>query len=408
MQTSNATDIAAAFFAENAGYSYDPKTETAKEGRERVGRILAAAEGKAKEFGFEVLWVEDDEPAEFQEEDGSWNSADASVAVLRDSNGTILASLGGIIESGDYAERRNYRRVVAAELASEAVAKKIAADAEAIVAAGIRSNRRNWKKDIILPYIGGTETHDLPNGWTVEIEIEIEQDYYNAEPSWERGDGYGYGIVSEWTSRDKRPGERVLVSDRDSKRFYDIEATTKKAKREGWDIVDEKATPGMTRKARIAAAVEADFEFHRGYANDEWTYAGYIVTLRDEAGNELNEDSCLGFETVGTYLRETVRSAIAGMIVQARKEARKARALAEAERQADIFKAIVEADKARHEARVLREVWKVALQQANASISETTLESADRIISRLEAEANDATFAEARVEHAALLTKRLA
>jgi hypothetical protein len=88
----NTNDIAAAFFAENAGY--------------------------------EVLWVEDDEPAEFQEEDGSWNSADASVAVLRDSNGTVLASRGGIIESDDYAERRNYRRVVAAELASEAVGAK--------------------------------------------------------------------------------------------------------------------------------------------------------------------------------------------------------------------------------------------------------------------------------------------
>jgi hypothetical protein len=45
---------------------------------------------------------------------------------------------------------------------------------------------------------------------------------------WEAHDGHG--PVSEWTSRDKRPGERVLCADRGSHRFYDFAGAVRIAK----------------------------------------------------------------------------------------------------------------------------------------------------------------------------------
>jgi len=113
------------FFYDNAGYSYAPPTETVEDGRTRGAKALAKAEEYAERKGWYILW-EDDGEAEFQEEDGSWNSAPAVSATLMENScakntSACLASLGGIMESNDDAERDDYRRVVAAELAEEAM-----------------------------------------------------------------------------------------------------------------------------------------------------------------------------------------------------------------------------------------------------------------------------------------------
>ena len=63
-----------------------------------------------------------------------------------------------------------------------------------------------------------------------EYQVEIVPDEFHGLP-WEENDGHG--IVSEWTSRDKRAGELVLNSNRGSKRFYDYAGTLKIAKRDG-------------------------------------------------------------------------------------------------------------------------------------------------------------------------------
>ena len=70
-------------------------------------------------------------------------------------------------------------------------------------------------------------------GFALRVEVERDQEYHSAP--WDEYDGNG--IISEWTHRDKAPGERVLVSDRygGAKRYYDIEGTMKRALEEGWD-----------------------------------------------------------------------------------------------------------------------------------------------------------------------------
>lgn len=88
---------------------------------------------------------------------------------------------------------------------------------------------------------------------------------------WEECDGEG--IVSEWTSRAKMPGERVLASDRRSYRYYDIAATQAKAIEEGWD-----AEPYTgTRKQRAARAVEVNYQRLRAWCNGEWHYCGVAI-----------------------------------------------------------------------------------------------------------------------------------
>ena len=102
------------------------------------------------------------------------------------------------------------------------------------------------------------------DGTAYRIEYHFDSD---ADLPWEGCDGHG--IVSEWTLRDKRPGERVLCSDRQSKRYYDVQATSEKAKREGWGIAPE-LDKGLTQKQITALAVENDFQYLRGFCNDQW------------------------------------------------------------------------------------------------------------------------------------------
>jgi hypothetical protein len=122
---------------------------------------------------------------------------------------------------------------------------------------------------------------------------------------WEESDCHG--IVSDWTTRDKHPGERVLSSERNSKRYYDIPATMKIARAE-WGIgedgraeLTEKLGRGPTKGEIAAHAVESDFEYLRAWCNDEWSYVGVVVThiKTNEEGEEYDgeSDSLWGIES---------------------------------------------------------------------------------------------------------------
>ena len=112
------------FFYDNAGYSYDPASETPEQGREHCARELARAEVYGREQEWEVEWRADSDADEsFIEsweptEQAEWNESEhcAEVAILRNSAGEILASCGGIWDVS-----REYRRVMEAELMSEAL-----------------------------------------------------------------------------------------------------------------------------------------------------------------------------------------------------------------------------------------------------------------------------------------------
>lgn len=116
------------FFFEHAGWSYNPKTETADEGRERGAIALAQAEQRFRESSCWFEWVHDDdadasfvndwEPADREQWEASEHMAEGCVLYAPPENDhgkpRVLASLWGVFDAD-----ASYRRVVEAELASE-------------------------------------------------------------------------------------------------------------------------------------------------------------------------------------------------------------------------------------------------------------------------------------------------
>lgn len=120
------------FFYQNAGYSYDPKKETAEQGRIRCAEELAKAEAEASERGWSFEWPWDESgcsgcdcgSADCPYSSGSEH--ETLGCVLKDENGKTLESLWGICSP-----TRNYGRVVEAELALEALTR-VEAEEEAL------------------------------------------------------------------------------------------------------------------------------------------------------------------------------------------------------------------------------------------------------------------------------------
>lgn len=148
-------------------------------------------------------------------------------------------------------------------------------------------------------YNGDTFEH---NGRTYLLQIEPDSDH---GAPWDEEDGHG--PVSEWTTRSKAPGERVLHSDRRSFRYYDFAAAIMIAKRDGWDA---KPYGVGTKGERAARAVEADFKHLQAWCNDQWCYNLVIVTALDSDGEKTDESGCLGGvddSDGGTYLQGCAR-----------------------------------------------------------------------------------------------------
>jgi hypothetical protein len=163
-------------------------------------------------------------------------------------------------------------------------------------------------KKRIIPHYSDEETHDLPYGFKIVVRVEHDDDH---GPPWEEEDGHG--PVSEWRDADsKRPGERVLVRHHGSARFYDMQEAIRIAKQDGWDAPPyDEGTKGQ----RAARAVEADFQYLKGWCDDRWYYVGVIVELQDEDGNEIDRDSLWGIESVDeNYLNETAREMAAHLL----------------------------------------------------------------------------------------------
>jgi hypothetical protein len=121
------------------------------------------------------------------------------------------------------------------------------------------------------------------NGRTYLVEYHADDD---SGPPWEDCDGHGE--VTDYTHRDKHPGERVLYADRSWRRFYDVAATMRIARRDGWglsadELVELTRCLGRTptRRQIVARAVELDFDHLRGWCNNDWHYIGVTVTERE-------------------------------------------------------------------------------------------------------------------------------
>jgi len=156
----------------------------------------------------------------------------------------------------------------------------------------------------------------------------------------------GHGDVSDWTTRDKLPGELVLSEDGRSKRFYDFAGACKIARRDGWGFlpepvrVERRAGGGftgaalptycsgefsivsdcpnlayselyrmhretMTPRAYAAGAAMADYDRLRRWCADEWCYIGVVVRRAGDCECCGETESLWGIESdAGEYVRE--------------------------------------------------------------------------------------------------------
>lgn len=129
--------------------------------------------------------------------------------------------------------------------------------------------------------------------WAEEEDVEFDWERDDAMgPPWTESEGHG--MVSDWTSRGKQPGEWVLVQAGRSKRYYDAQETLKFALRDGWGEVRE----GETKRQRAARAVKEDFEFLRGWCDYEWSYQNLRATHPDG-----REAMCGGIEATDDYVQ---------------------------------------------------------------------------------------------------------
>ena len=142
--------LAEQFFYDHAGGSYIPKLETKRAGRLRCARALATAESRIRSAGWSYTWVPDEDP------DLSWcdvcehmrqcrhrygcthklhsssHGHEVYGCILSDDTGREREALWGITDPD-----ANYRRVVEAELALEAL-PDVDAEIRTSYAAGIR------------------------------------------------------------------------------------------------------------------------------------------------------------------------------------------------------------------------------------------------------------------------------
>jgi hypothetical protein len=113
--------------------------------------------------------------------------------------------------------------------------------------------------------------------------IRLESDDSSDAP-WDNQDTLGE--VSGWTTRNKAPGERILVSDRFSRRLYDFAGAVAKGRAEGLS------------GPKAAEVAVAEYDYHRRWCNDQWCYIGVVVTLLDDDDEPTDEtESLWGIES---------------------------------------------------------------------------------------------------------------
>lgn len=162
-------------------------------------------------------------------------------------------------------------------------------------------------------YSGKTITHEV-DGFILTATVHADD---TMRCPWD--DDCGHGEVSDWTRRDKRPGERVLCTDSrgGSKRYYDVQASTAIAKRDGWGPRLPYRTAGQSR----AAAVEADYQFLRSWCENEWQYVGVAVTV-SRNGIDLTDEydhALWGIESMcADHITDTARELCEDALAAAR------------------------------------------------------------------------------------------
>lgn len=180
----------------------------------------------------------------------------------------------------------------------------------------------------------GDTTMDIEvNGFTFHVNIEHDID---SEAPWRSSDGHG-GVRSchVWHRSKyqgtKKPGERPMnmPSNGALQFYYDWQGACKEARKEGWNAEPYDAPN------RVQRAVQADFDYLRGWVNKDWEYVHVHVTLANApdyancvGGVETFKDYHLEFaeelaqEVLVEYLDDLQKNKLKGVTYDVRKRRR--------------------------------------------------------------------------------------
>lgn len=109
------------FFYDNAGYSYDPATETQEEGHIKCAIALAKAEEQAAEEGFSFRWELDPyiDSSDFNDDGPPYALWEC---IAYNPQGIVIVVLGAVDFGKEVAPWESpYRRVIEAELSLGAI-----------------------------------------------------------------------------------------------------------------------------------------------------------------------------------------------------------------------------------------------------------------------------------------------
>lgn len=164
----------------------------------------------------------------------------------------------------------------------------------------------------------------------VEFTCEVDVDNDLRYP-WEEFDGYGVITMAyTWSSLkgiDKKPGQVILHhGERGCYTYlYDVQASQKKALKEGWGYVGGDDEFGITKRQRAAEAVKRDIEECRKWLRGDkfWvTIRVYPTEQGDEAAEDLGGLEWDDYDT--TYVKECAEDLAEVIAKRVKKEAAEA------------------------------------------------------------------------------------
>jgi hypothetical protein len=133
----------------------------------------------------------------------------------------------------------------------------------------------------------------------------------DAPAPWEMSDAHG-PVRQIGPNDSMRPGERWLSDPHYGRgRVYDWEGAIKIALRDQWGHPQMISRPNLSAHQIAAAAVQADYEYLRGWVRDEWHYVGVCVTHEASGAHS----SVWGIESNETAYRLTVANECAAEII---------------------------------------------------------------------------------------------
>lgn len=153
------------------------------------------------------------------------------------------------------------------------------------------------------------KTYQNINGYEFKIVNQQDDDM----PPWEFCDNEA-DLLSDWTRRDKKPGELVLNTDGTFKRFFDYQTACKYALKNQWGSRD--SLPTDTKKQIASKAALNLFNYWRSWCDDEWAYRYIEITLIDPDTNQETDliESCGGIEDLNNYDQDWINENAAVLI----------------------------------------------------------------------------------------------